>query len=149
MVDRPFSRENIELEDCITKFLNACREAQNRYKFCQDAESLSDSKTQDILHVIELDPESFADLDLISMLHEVRQERREVKECVQVAQYFHKWYNENKKAVDSLSNTLGDIRKVLKRQATPQYFWRTDLIGEIGKVFEPQEHPALVQLTLF
>lgn len=148
MVDNTFSQKNIELEDCITKFLAACREAKGRYEYCQEAERLSDNKTQDILHVIELDPESFSDLDLLSMLHEVRQERREVKESVQVAQSFNKWFNENKKAIDSLTNTLGDIRKVLKYQTTPHYFWKTNLIGEVGKMLEPRE-TGLIQLTLF
>jgi len=138
-----------ELEQIITAFSAECSNCVVRYNFCEEQEKFDDDKTQDILHAIEFDSVFLPDLDLVNLLRDIRAERRLAKDELEIAKIFKSWCERNRPAIEGLKNSLGDIRKVLKKQNDAAYFWKTDVVGEKGAVLESREEPTLIQLTLF
>ena len=105
-----------QLEAILTEFLAATREAEATWLYCSDVENENNNQTQDVLHAIEIAPEILSNIDVVKLLHKIRQERRVAKQEVAVADIFNQWVNANKKVVKSLETVLGNVRKEIKKQ---------------------------------
>ena len=124
-----------ELEVYLTQFLAVTRAAESQFKEAEIAEQEPNDATQDILHTAELCPEALAQrypssVDLIVELHRLREERRIAKQELEVTHLFDEWATENKRAVDKLDQTIGAMRKVLRRQPLATYRFKTGLVGD-------------------
>lgn len=125
-------QNGIELEAFLTNFFEVYSAAETRFQQVTAREQEMENATQDILHTCELDPESLADIDVVSILTNIRAERRDAKAELEVAKIFWGWVNANKKVLDLLTQKLGEIRKVLERQRTDAYCQKTDILNRRG-----------------
>lgn len=122
----------VELEQYLTQFLQQGRDAKRRYEEAVALEQYPNEATQDILHTIELAPRRLIGVDVARILHELRAQRREAKKELEVTDLFNKWATENKKALDTLEQVLGQMRKVLRRQPNDAYCYKTGIIAAKG-----------------
>ena len=120
----------IELEQYLTAFLQQSRDAKRRWEEATALEAYPNEATQDILHTIELAPERMNGVDVVSVLHELRMQRREAKKELEVTNLFYQWATENAKALNTLEQTLGQMRKVLRRQPSDAYRYKTGIIAD-------------------
>lgn len=121
-----------ELVDALTTFCDIARSAEAAHAWAVEREKENNDATQDILHIAELAPERFAETDLLRQLHTLRLDRREAKKELEVTDVFAKWAMANKKAIDTLSNQLGVMRKILARQPRDMYCLKTNVAGKKG-----------------
>lgn len=121
-----------ELEQFLTSFNKLLKEANKQYQMALDAEALYNDEIQDILHTAELDPAALQGIDLISILHDNRENRREAKQYLEVTHLFKQWVDENQKAFNKLDNLIGAMRKVLAWQSLAFYKYKTDIITSRG-----------------
>lgn len=148
-----------ELEQYLTQFLQQSRDAKRRFEEATALEQYPNDATQDILHAIELAPSKLEGVDVVRVLHDLRVARRDAKKELEVTQIFADWAAQNKKALDTLEQALGAMRKVLRRQPHDSYRYRTGIIGEQGNwlqadpepVTEPEAEPPeeCEQLSMF
>lgn len=91
-----------------------------------------ESKTQDLLHELELVPHSFNERGRIAKeLSEVRQKRREAKNLIEMLSPLVDWYEHQQSSVNALKRVLGEMRKAADRQANRLYYKRADDSHEI------------------
>lgn len=137
-----------EFEQYLTTFLDHCRQARYYFEEAQAEEQYPNDATQDLLHIAEFAPSQLEGVDIISILHGLRETRREAKKELEVAQYFHTWAEENKLAISKLEQALGNMRKVLRRQPHDMYRCRTSIIGEKDNWLQADPEPYH-QLTMY
>lgn len=118
----------------VSEFTEFLREIQEIYTEHKPLEHQADVQTQDILHTLELDPVKYRDCALLAIkLKEIRQERREAKDTVRHTQPIIDWIVANQKAVNTLSNLFGELKKLEKEDRQRQYEHRTDVAEAIVK----------------
>ena len=116
----------------IESFLNFLREAQREYNIAADDEKSANGATQDILHSIELEEHKYHEYARLSKaLREVRQERRRAKDIEQQIQPLQEWVTENAKALKTLEQVLGAVRKAERSMQERNYISRTDIVQKI------------------
>lgn len=130
-----------ELVDAITAFCDLARSAEAAHASAVEREQENNDATQDILHIAELAPERFAETNLLATLHTLRIDRREAKKELEVTDVFAKWAVANKKAIDTLSNQLGVMRKIIARQPRDMYCLKTNVAGKKGDWITHTELP--------
>lgn len=133
----------VELEAYLTQFLQTARDAQRRYEEAVALELYPNEAIQDILHAAEFAPSTLEDVDVTAKLHEMRELRRTAKQELEITNLFQQWSEEHKTALNKLENTLGAIRKVLKWQPNAFYQYKTDIVGEKGRVLVVDEKPEI------
>lgn len=121
-----------ELVEALEVFIKLARDAESAYAWAVQKEQENNDATQDILHIAELAPERFAETDLLSVLHQLRVDRRDAKKELEVTDVFAQWAKDNKKAIDVLSNKVGIMKKILARQPRDMYCLKTDVAGKKG-----------------
>lgn len=137
-----------ELERYLSAFLIQCRAAKHQHEQAVAAEQAPNDAIQDILHVAEFSPALLDPAHLPTLLHELRHQRRETKKELEVSQIFYSWTEENKKSIDKLDQVLGAMRKVLRRQPTDMYRYKSDVIGEKDSWLQAAELDDPNQLKL-
>lgn len=141
-----------ELERYLTEFLGHSRNAKTRFEKAVEEEQFPNDATQDLLHVIELAPSQLKDVDIVKVLHELRVARRDTKRELEVTRIYADWATQNKKALDTLEQCLGQMRKILRRQPNDAYRYKTGVIGEKGAWLvadpEPKPEPEFEQEVL-
>lgn len=130
-----------ELVDAISAFCDLARSAEAAHACAVEREQENNDATQDILHIAELAPERFAETNLLATLHTLRIDRREAKKELEVTDVFAKWAVANKKAIDTLSNQLGVMRKIIARQPRDMYCLKTNVAGKKGDWITHTELP--------
>lgn len=130
-----------ELVDAISAFCDLARSAEAAHASAVEREQENNDATQDILHIAELAPERFAETSLLATLHTLRIDRREAKKELEVTDVFAKWAVANKKAIDTLSNQLGVMRKIIARQPRDMYCLKTNVAGKKGDWITHTELP--------
>lgn len=130
-----------ELVDAISAFCDLARSAEAAHACAVEREQENNDATQDILHIAELAPERFAETNLLATLHTLRVDRREAKKELEVTDVFAKWAVANKKAIDTLSNQLGVMRKIIARQPRDMYCLKTNVAGKKGDWITHTELP--------
>ena len=113
----------------ISGFLDFMRESMMEYEIARTRQADADNETQDILHRLELHDDSYHDMARISKeLKRVRQERRNAKDTISELEPVRKWSEENAKALKSLEQLLGAVRKAEKATQNRFYTERTDAV---------------------
>lgn len=130
-----------ELVDALAAFCDLARSAEAAHASAVEREQENNDATQDILHIAELAPERFAETNLLATLHTLRIDRREAKKELEVTDVFAKWAVANKKAIDTLSNQLGVMRKIIARQPRDMYCLKTNVAGKKGDWITHTERP--------
>ena len=132
-----------ELVEALSAFVTLAKEADAAYKAAVAKEQQNNDATQDILHIAELAPEVFQETDLLPVLHQLRVDRREAKKELEVTDLFAQWAEKNKKAIDVLSNQIGQMKRVLARQPRDMYCLKTDVAGRKGDWITHREDAPL------
>jgi hypothetical protein len=97
----------------INRFLKAIKQSQLDYKYHYENVNIKNKETQDLLHQIELG--KYKDRDKIATkLAKVRRERRVFKDIVENTEAINKYIEENKKAINGLTQLLGQVRNAEK-----------------------------------
>lgn len=130
-----------ELEQYLTQFLQQSRDARRRYEEAVRQEQYPNDATQDLLHTIELAPSKVEGMDLVKIIHDLRVARRDAKKELEVTQLWADWAQQNKKAIDTLEQCLGQMRKILRRQPRDAYRYRTDIVTEAGEWLQADPEP--------
>lgn len=141
-----------ELTQYLTEFCNLAKDAKRRFEAATEEEARPNEATQDILHTAELDPSALNGVDVVALLHKLREERRIAKKELEVTEKFYNWATSNAKALNLLDQTLGEMRKVLRRQPSDMYRYKTDCIAEKDSFIfhkEPKAEEEYHQITIF
>lgn len=133
----------VELERYLTQFLQTGRDAQFRFDEATALEQYPNDATQDILHIAELAPQNLEGKDIVAILHNLRVQRRDAKKELEVTTIWKEWTVKHKKALDDLEQTLGAMRKVLRRQPSDAYRYKSSIIGEKGEWLKPDPIPEV------
>ena len=137
-----------DTERIISNFCALTFAANTQLNYCKDQENEINDATQDILHTCELAPTTLDSINLISLLANLRQQRRDAKDELEVAQELTDWFKKNKNAVDMLSATLGKIRKIINKQEDRVYRIKTNILGnKDALIVKIDENPKYEQLT--
>lgn len=117
--------------DIITAFLNLIIQSENEYQFALELQRAEEKKTQDILHMLELDNLNYKErAKLATQLKNIRQKRRRYKDEVEELECIVQFKKENKNLVNMLTQLLGKQRKVEKshidRHYTPKVLKRCE-----------------------
>ncbi len=138
-----------ELVEALSAFVVLAKDAASAHSAAVDKEKMNNDATQDILHIAELAPEYFEEVNLLPVLHQLRIDRREAKKELEVTDIFAQWAQQNKKAIDVLSNQIGQMKKIIARQPRDMYCLRTDIAGRKGEwITHKEEAPPMDQLSL-
>lgn len=146
--ERGFKEELLQELERFNKFI---KEANKRLDYATEAEQYPNDAIQDILHVIELAPSKVEGLDVIELLHNCRDMRRTAKDELEVAELWANYVKSNADTFRLLDNLIGNIRKIIERQPTRMYNFKTNIIGERGQWMEKEEkeEEKYLQLSLF
>lgn len=118
----------------ISCFLDFMRESTMEYEVARSRQSDADNETQDLLHRLELHDDTYHDMARISReLKKVRRERRKAKDTVAELEPVCKWREENARALKSLEQLLGAVRKAEKATQNRIYMDRTDAVRKAVK----------------
>ena len=117
--------------DIITAFLNLIIQSENEYQFALELQRTEEKKTQDVLHMQELDNINYKErAKLATQLKNIRQKRRRYKDEVEELECIVQFKKENKNLVNMLTQLLGKQRKVEKshidRHYTPKVLKRCE-----------------------
>ena len=117
--------------DIITAFLNLIIQSENEYQFALELQRTEEKKTQDVLHMPDLDNLNYKErAKLATQLKNIRQKRRRYKGEVEELECIVQFKKENKNLVNMLTQLLGKQRKVEKshidRHYTPKVLKRCE-----------------------
>lgn len=117
--------------DIITAFLNLIIQSENEYQFALELQRTGEKKTQDVLHMLDLDNLNYKErAKLATQLKNIRQKRRRYKGEVEELECIVQFKKENKNLVNMLTQLLGKQRKVEKshidRHYTPKVLKRCE-----------------------
>lgn len=113
----------------LENFLQFLKNAREVYNISKLKENDTDNETQDILHKLELDDNSYHETaGLAKLLRTVRQERRKAKDNVLITAPIIEWVEENERVIKSLERLLGAVRKAEKSTEGRYYNPKTDII---------------------
>lgn len=129
----------VELEQYLTEFQVFARDANRRYEEAVALEQSPNSAIQDILHAAEFAPSILENVNLLSLLHKFRLDRRAAKQELEVTELFKNWATTHKTALDQLNQVIGEMRKVLRRQPNDFYSYKTDAVQPKGSILKPDE----------
>lgn len=115
--------------DKIENFLNFLRDCEERNRLAALEEIEMDSRTQDILHNIELNENSQYDYICQGFtLAETRKRRRRAKNTKEITHPICAWAHENQKVINTLEQLLGNVRKAEKRTQNRTYKNKTKVM---------------------
>lgn len=117
--------------DIITAFFNLIIQSENEYQFALELQRTEEKKTQDVLHMLDLDNLNYKErAKLATQLKNIRQKRRRYKGEVEELECIVQFKKENKNLVNMLTQLLGKQRKVEKshidRHYTPKVLKRCE-----------------------
>lgn len=117
----------------LETFLTTLRQAEQDYRMAQAEEQAQNDVTQDILHALELQKQSYHQLaSLARELVQVRQKRRTAKDTVCRMGPVVAWLETNRPVVKSLERLLGELRKAENRLENRVYIPRAKTKGGEG-----------------
>lgn len=116
--------------DKIENFLNFLRDCEEKNRLAALEEIEMDSRTQDILHNIELNENSQYDYICQGFtLAEIRKRRRKAKDTKEITYPICTWLHENQKVINTLEQLLGTVRKAEKRTQNRTYKNKTKIMN--------------------
>lgn len=118
----------------LSEFLNFICQVKPEYDYYLDVQADAEAKILDLLHEIELVPHNAFDMvKIYKQLRESRKQRRLAKDSIRELTPLVTWVEDNKKEVEALKRTLGDVRKVEKMEDGRIYLYRTEIVAETLK----------------
>lgn len=118
----------------LCAFLKLLRSAEENERIASAEMSDIDKSKEDVLHYIELEnPEDAERAEAISVLHDILQIRREIKDAFELIKPVSKWVRDNQPAIKSLERLLGELRNIEDRLEKRFYSPRTELFDELKK----------------
>lgn len=94
-----------------------------------------------MLHALELAPKQLDAETVKWKLHELRVDRRGAKQELEVTSLWADWCDKNKKS-------LGQMRKILRRQPNDFYVFKTDILGIKGEYLQADQEPEYIQMKM-
>lgn len=118
----------------LSEFLNFICQVTPEYDYYLDVQADAEAKILDLLHEIELIPHNAFDMvKIYKQLRESRKQRRLAKDSIRELTPLVTWVEDNKKEIEALKRTLGDVRKVEKMEDGRIYLYRTEIVAETLK----------------
>lgn len=118
----------------LSEFLNFICQVKPEYDYYLDVQADAEAKILDLLHEIELVPHNAFDMvKIYKQLRESRKQRRLAKDSIRGLTPLVTWAEDNKKEIEALKRTLGDVRKVEKMEDGRIYLYRTEIVAETLK----------------
>ena len=118
----------------LSEFLNFICQVKPEYDYYLDVQADAEAKILDLLHEIELVPHNAFDMvKIYKQLRESRKQRRLAKDSIRELTPLVTWGEDNKKEIEALKRTLGDVRKVEKMEDGRIYLYRTEIVAETLK----------------
>lgn len=118
----------------LSEFLNFICQVKPEYDYYLDVQADAEAKILDLLHEIELVPHNAFDMvKIYKQLRESRKQRRLAKDSIRELTPLVTWMEDNKKEIEALKRTLGDVRKVEKMEDGRIYLYRTEIVAETLK----------------
>lgn len=118
----------------LSEFLNFICQVKPEYDYYLDVQADAEAKILDLLHEIELVPHNAFDMvKIYKQLRESRKQRRLAKDSIRELTPLVTWVEDNKKEIEALKRTLGDVRKVEKMEDGRICLYRTEIVAETLK----------------
>ena len=118
----------------LSEFLNFICQVKPEYDYYLDVQADAEAKILDLLHEIELVPHNAFDMvKIYKQLRESRKQRRLAKDSIRELTPLVTWVEDNKKEIEALKRTPGDVRKVEKMEDGRIYLYRTEIVAETLK----------------
>lgn len=118
----------------LSEFLNFICQVKPEYDYYLDVQADAEAKILDLLHEIELVPHNAFDMvKIYKQLRESRKQRRLAKDSIRELTPLVTWVEDNKKEIEALKRTLGDVRKMEKMEDGRIYLYRTEIVAETLK----------------
>lgn len=118
----------------LSEFLNFICQVKPEYDYYLDVQADAEAKILDLLHEVELVPHNAFDMvKIYKQLRESRKQRRLAKDSIRELTPLVTWVEDNKKEIEALKRTLGDVRKVEKMEDGRIYLCRTEIVAETLK----------------
>ncbi len=115
--------------ETLKGFLDFLREAAEQEHMATSDEQLASDETQDILHRLELNDDSYGvTLALAFALRTVRRRRRTAKDEAALAKLVNDWAADHQQAVHGLDKLLSDMRKLEANNKQRFYGERTNVL---------------------
>lgn len=118
----------------VENFLDFVNAAVESYEMALSDISRLDQELSDIEHYLELENcDAVTLVKLAKKLRDVRRERRNAKETIEVCKPICQWADDCKKALSALgsSKTLQAIKNIEYRQNTRVYTIRSDILKDV------------------
>jgi len=124
----------VKRSEKLSEFLNFICQVKPEYDYYLDVQADAEAKILDLLHEIELVPHNAFDMvKIYKQLRESRKQRRLAKDSIRELTPLVTWVEDNKKEIEALKRTLGDVRKVEKMEDGRIYLYRTEIVAETLK----------------
>jgi hypothetical protein len=124
----------VKRSEKLSEFLNFICQVKPEYDYYLDVQADAEAKILDLLHEIELVPHNAFDMvKIYKQLRESRKQRRLAKDSIRELTPLVTWAEDNKKEIEALKRTLGDVRKVEKMEDGRIYLYRTEIVAETLK----------------
>lgn len=118
----------------LSEFLDFICQVKPEYDYYLDVQADAEAKILDLLHEIELVPHNAFDMvKIYKQLRESRKQRRLAKDSIRELTPPVTWVEDNKKEIEALKRTLGDVRKAEKMEDGRIYLYRTEIVAETLK----------------
>lgn len=115
----------------VEGILNVFANADDSLKMAQGELDYCDRKTQDVLHELELQDQTYHERAHAAIeLRKIRQRRRAAKDIIDVAIALSDWCSANAGAVNQLKQCLGAMRKAEEKMNRRVYVKRTCDVGD-------------------
>ena len=110
--------------EIIQDFLDLIKDCESKYPFAVDNIKKSEQATQDLLHTIELDADYKERCRAATTLSNVRKDRRYYKDLKEETEILVNFKSQNTKAINTLKQCLGEMRRVEKYHEGRHYYPR-------------------------
>lgn len=122
----------MKYSDNIEIFLNFLRQAKREYQIAIAEEREKDAESQDLVHRLELNNNTYHDMAKIAKtITKVRRERRQAKDRQQVLKPVTDWICQNTRVMKSLEELLGAVRRAEKALEGRTYTQKTDILKQV------------------
>ena len=113
----------------LETFLRYLMDVKSEHESALDIQRETDDLTQDILHSIEMDDNSYhQNGKLVRTLGAVRRKRREAKNLDMVIDPLIGWIYSNQPTIKALEKVLGEMRKAERVNGLRTYHPKTDIV---------------------
>ena len=117
-----------KISDTIEKIIEFFSECEIGYKAAYEEVGIEDKRSQDLLHMIEFEPNNKERSKIATRLRECRISRRQNKDMVEVLEPIHEFVTDPRhtKTLNMMKELLGAVRKAEQRHENRVYIPRIE-----------------------